>query len=86
MLTDPASADARAWRCVPCISTSCAFTEELGRYQYHTDIAALMEYGNWIGANRDAFTPDKRAEALRTLVLMLAPSHHSWRKSCGSGS
>jgi len=31
-------------------------TRELSAYQYHTAIAALMEFGNWIGANRDAFT------------------------------
>lgn len=48
-------------------------TEELDRYQYHTAIAALMEYSNWIGAQRDTFTPAQRAEALRTLTLMLAP-------------
>jgi leucyl-tRNA synthetase len=48
-------------------------TEELQKYQYHTTIAALMEYGNWIGASRAAFTPEQRDEALRTLALMLAP-------------
>jgi leucyl-tRNA synthetase len=48
-------------------------TEELEKYQYHTAIAALMEYGNWIGANRAAFTPEQRDETLRGLVLALAP-------------
>ncbi|MDQ6833503.1 MAG: leucine--tRNA ligase [Chloroflexota bacterium] len=48
-------------------------TRELSAYQYHTAIAALMEFGNWIGANRDAFTAAQYGEALRTLTLMLAP-------------
>ena len=48
-------------------------TEELEKYQYHTAIAALMECGNWIGASRAAFTPEQRTEAVRTLLLLLAP-------------
>ncbi len=48
-------------------------TDELGRYQFHTSIAALMECSNWIGTNRDAFTAEQRAEVLRTLTLLLAP-------------
>lgn len=48
-------------------------TDELDRYQFHTSIAALMEYSNWIGANRDAFTAEQRTEALRVLNLLLAP-------------
>ena len=48
-------------------------TDELERYQFHTAIAALMEYSNWIGANREAFTAAQRAEAVRTLTLLLAP-------------
>jgi leucyl-tRNA synthetase len=48
-------------------------TEELDRYQFHTAIAALMEYSNWIGDQRAAFTAAQRAEALRTLTLLLAP-------------
>jgi leucyl-tRNA synthetase len=48
-------------------------TDELDRYQFHTAIAALMEYSNWIGTNRDAFTAEQRAEALRVLNLLLAP-------------
>jgi leucyl-tRNA synthetase len=48
-------------------------TEELEKYQYHTAIAGLMEFGNWIGASRDGFRAEQRAEALQTLVLMLAP-------------
>jgi len=48
-------------------------TRELSAYQYHTAIAALMEFGNWIGANRDAFTAAQYGETLRALTLMLAP-------------
>lgn len=48
-------------------------TRQLDQYQYHTAIAALMECANWIGAHRDEFDLDQRAEALRVLVLMLAP-------------
>ncbi|MCA1667252.1 MAG: class I tRNA ligase family protein, partial [Thermomicrobia bacterium] len=48
-------------------------TRELSAYQYHTAIAALMEFGNWIGAHRDAFTAAQYAETLRALTLMLAP-------------
>jgi leucyl-tRNA synthetase len=72
-VTDPASAEGAGVAMRPMHQYVMRVTEELGRYQYHTAIAALMEYGNWIGANRDAFTPEQRAEALRTLVLMLAP-------------
>jgi leucyl-tRNA synthetase len=48
-------------------------TAELDVYQYHTAIAALMEYTNWVGANRDAFTAEQYGEALHVLTLMLAP-------------
>ncbi len=48
-------------------------TDELDRYQFHTAIAALMEYSNWVGAGREVFTAAQRAEALRTLNLLLAP-------------
>ena len=48
-------------------------TDELDRYQFHTAIAALMEYSNWVGAQREAFTAAQRTEALRTLNLLLAP-------------
>ncbi len=48
-------------------------TRELNEYQYHTAIAALMEFTNWIGANRDAFTAAQYGETLRVLTLMLAP-------------
>ncbi len=48
-------------------------TDELGRYQFHTAIAALMEYSNWIGAQRELFTAAQRDEAVRTLNLLMAP-------------
>jgi leucyl-tRNA synthetase len=48
-------------------------TDELARYQYHTAIAALMEYSNWIGDSRADFTAAQYAEAVRTLTLLLAP-------------
>jgi leucyl-tRNA synthetase len=72
-VTAPAPTDGAGVEMRPVHQYIKRVTEELGRYQYHTAIAALMEYGNWIGANRDAFAPEQRAEALRVLVLMLAP-------------
>ncbi|HEX5502755.1 MAG TPA: leucine--tRNA ligase [Thermomicrobiales bacterium] len=48
-------------------------TQELTQYQFHTAIAGLMEYSNWVGASREAFTAAQRAGALRTLTLLLAP-------------
>ncbi len=73
LVTDPAPAGGAGVEMRPMHQYVKRVTEELSRYQYHTAIAALMEYGNWIGANREAFTPEQRAEALHTLVLMLAP-------------
>jgi leucyl-tRNA synthetase len=66
-------------------------TEELDKYQYHTAIAGLMEFGNWIGASRDDFTAEQRGEALRTLILMLAPfapflAEELWERQGGSYS
>jgi leucyl-tRNA synthetase len=48
-------------------------TDELTAYQFHTAIAGLMEYANWVGASRERFTAEQHAQALRTLVLLLAP-------------
>jgi leucyl-tRNA synthetase len=66
-------------------------TEELDAYQYHTAIAALMEYVNWIGANRDAFTEAQRQDVLRTLTLLLAPvapylTEELWQRLGGADS
>jgi leucyl-tRNA synthetase len=90
-VTDPAPTDGAGVEMRPVHQYIKRVTEELGRYQYHTAIAALMEYGNWIGANRDAFTPSQRAEALRALVLMLAPftpflTEELWERLGGSYS
>jgi leucyl-tRNA synthetase len=48
-------------------------TEELSDYQFHTAIAGLMEYANWVGASRATFTPEQHGEALRTFILLLSP-------------
>ena len=66
-------------------------TDELDRYQFHTAIAALMEYSNWVSAGREAFTAAQRAEALRTLNLLLAPlapflAEELWERQGGSYS
>jgi leucyl-tRNA synthetase len=66
-------------------------TAELDQYQFHTAIAALMEYSNWVGANRDVFTAEQRREALRALTLMLAPvvpflAEELWERQGGAYS
>jgi leucyl-tRNA synthetase len=66
-------------------------TDELDRYQFHTAIAALMECSNWIGANREFFTAEQRAEVLRTLTLLLAPitpflAEELWERQGGAYS
>ena len=48
-------------------------TDELASYQFHTAIAGLMEYANWISANRERFTSEQHSRAIETLVLLLAP-------------
>ena len=48
-------------------------TDELAAYQFHTAIAGLMEYSNWIGANRERFTAAQHRQSIETLVLVLAP-------------
>ena len=48
-------------------------TDELAAYQFHTAIAGLMEYSNWVSANRERFTPEQYHQAIETLVLLLAP-------------
>jgi leucyl-tRNA synthetase len=73
MVTDPAPAGGAGAEMRPLHQAIKQVTEELDGYQYHTAIAALMEYANWIGANRDAFTAEQYAEVLRVLTLMLAP-------------
>jgi leucyl-tRNA synthetase len=48
-------------------------TDELTAYQFHTAIAGLMELTNWISATRNQLTPEQETQAVRTLVLLLAP-------------
>jgi len=73
LTTDPAPAPGAGTDMRPLHRYVKRVTDELGRYQFHTAIAALMEYSNWVGAQREAFTATQRTEALRTLNLLLAP-------------
>ncbi|KPV48776.1 leucine--tRNA ligase, partial [Kouleothrix aurantiaca] len=65
-------------------------TEELHARRFHTAIAALMEFANWLrGANE--LPAEQAAEARRTLVLLLAPfaphiSEELWERLGGAGS
>ncbi len=73
LTTDPAPAPGAGTDMRPLHRYVKRVTDELGRYQFHTAIAALMEYSNWVGAQREAFNAAQRTEALRTLNLLLAP-------------
>jgi leucyl-tRNA synthetase len=73
LVTDPAPTPGAGTDMRPLHRYVKRVTDELGRYQFHTAIAALMEYSNWVGAQREAFTAEQRAEAVRTLNLLLAP-------------
>ena len=47
-------------------------------------ISALMEYNNYLGAPRRRCGHHAAwGEAVRTLVLLMAPPSHIWQKSCG---
>ena len=65
-------------------------TEELHARRFHTAIAALMEFANWLrGANE--LPPDAADAARRTLVQLLAPfaphiSEELWERLGGAGS
>ena len=73
-ITDPAPATAGPGADMRPLHRSVKkVTDELDRYQFHTAIAAIMEYSNWVGEQRDRFTAEQRAEALRALNLLLAP-------------
>jgi leucyl-tRNA synthetase len=40
---------------------------------FHTAIATLMSYTNWLGESRARLAPEAWREAVRTLLLLLAP-------------
>ncbi|MEP7188786.1 MAG: class I tRNA ligase family protein, partial [Roseiflexaceae bacterium] len=66
-------------------------TEELEQQRYHTAIAALMEYANWLRGPGACLTAKEGAEARRTLVALLAPfaphlAEELWQKLGGGGS
>jgi leucyl-tRNA synthetase len=66
-------------------------TEELEQQRYHTAIAALMEYTNWLRGPGAGLSAKEGAEARRTLVALLAPfaphlAEELWQKLGGSGS
>jgi leucyl-tRNA synthetase len=66
-------------------------TEELEQQRYHTAIAALMEYANWLRGPGARLTPKEGAAARRTLVALLAPfaphlAEELWQRLGGSSS
>ena len=73
LVTDPPPAGGTGAEMRPLHHSIKRVTEELDQYQYHTAIAALMEFSNWVGAHRDAFTATQYGEVVRALTLMLAP-------------
>ena len=66
-------------------------TEELEQQRYHTAIAALMEYTNWLRRPGARLTGKEGGDARRTLVALLAPfaphlAEELWQRLGGSGS
>jgi leucyl-tRNA synthetase len=66
-------------------------TEGLENQRFHTAIAALMEYANWLRAERGRLPPGEFDAARRTLVLLLAPfaphiGEELWERLGGAGS
>ncbi|MEO7911915.1 MAG: leucine--tRNA ligase [Roseiflexaceae bacterium] len=66
-------------------------TAELESQRYHTAIAALMEYANWMRGPGARLTAKQGAAARRTLVALLAPfaphvAEELWQRLGGSGS
>ncbi len=66
-------------------------TEELEQQRYHTAIAALMEYANWLRGPGARLTAKEGADARRTLVALLAPfaphlAEELWQRLGGAGS
>ena len=65
-------------------------TEELHARRFHTAIAALMEFANWLRSANE-LPADAATEARRTLVMLLAPfaphiSEELWERMGGAGS
>jgi leucyl-tRNA synthetase len=66
-------------------------TEELESQRYHTSIAALMEYTNWLRGDRSRLGQAAFEDARRTLVALLAPfaphiAEELWARLAGQGS
>jgi leucyl-tRNA synthetase len=66
-------------------------TDDLGARRFHTAIAALMEYANWLRGVRRQLDTATFEDARRTLVLLLAPfaphiAEELWERMGGSGS
>jgi leucyl-tRNA synthetase len=66
-------------------------TEELEQQRFHTAIAALMEYANWLRGPGARLAAQGGVEARRTLVSLLAPfaphlAEELWQQLGGSGS
>lgn len=54
-----------------------------GDYQFNTAVSELMKLSNAMAAHLEASRPALACEALRTLLILLAPFAPTWRKSCG---
>jgi leucyl-tRNA synthetase len=66
-------------------------TEELEQQRFHTAIAALMEFANWLRGPGGRLAAQERNQARRTLVALLAPfaphlAEELWQQLGGSGS
>jgi leucyl-tRNA synthetase len=66
-------------------------TSELEARRFHTAIAALMEFANWLRSERARLAPAEFAAAQRALVLLLAPlaphiAEELWARLGGAGS
>lgn len=66
-------------------------TEDLAVQQFHTAIASLMEYTNWLRMHHTQLAQQKLVAAQQTLVSLLAPlaphiSEELWAHLVGTGS
>ena len=48
-------------------------SEDVESLNFHTAISALMTYMNWLQSDGESLSPEQEDEALRALVLLLAP-------------